>query len=93
MPVPHQFSPASVLREENGRLLPWSDGPTLVRRQDKPRLYARNGPAVLAMRRSVIAHGTLYGADSRSLVMLPEESIDIDSPWDLELADWLLRRR
>jgi CMP-N,N'-diacetyllegionaminic acid synthase len=91
--VPHQFSPVSVLREENGRLVPWGDGPTVTRRQDKPCLYARNGPAVLVTRCSVIAQGSLYGVDSRPLVMSPEESIDIDGPWDLELADWLLRRR
>ena len=36
---------------------------------------------------------SLYGDDSRALVMTAEESVDIDGPWDLELADWLLRRR
>jgi CMP-N,N'-diacetyllegionaminic acid synthase len=91
--VPHQFSPVSVLREEGGRLLPWSDGPSVTRRQDKPRVFARNGPAVLAVRRPVVERGSLYGADSRPLVMMAQESVDIDAPWDLELAEWLLRRR
>lgn len=91
--VPHQFSPLSVLREQDGRLVPWSDDSTVTRRQDKPRLFARNGPAVLAVRSAVVRGGSLYGADSRPLVMASEDSIDIDSPWDLELADWLIRRR
>lgn len=91
--VPHQFSPVSVLREDHGRLVPWGEGPTVTRRQDKPVLYARNGPAVLVTRRAVVGQGSLYGADSRPLVMSPEESIDIDTPWDLELAGWLLGRR
>ena len=93
VPVPHQFSPVSVLRDVGGRLVPYLDGPTVMRRQDKPVLYARNGPAVLAVRRHTIERGSLYGGDSRPLVMSPDDSIDIDSPSDLELADWLLRKR
>ena len=92
--VPHQFSPMSVLRLDGDRLRPFAGGATLSRRQDKPVLYARNGPAVLVARtRVVVEQDSLYGDDSRALVMTAEESVDIDGPWDLELADWLLRRR
>jgi CMP-N-acetylneuraminic acid synthetase len=91
--VPHQFSPVSVLREDDGRLRPYGSTPTVTRRQDKPRLFARNGPAVLAVRTRVVRGGSLYGDDSRPLIMTAEDSIDVDTPWDLELADWLLRRR
>ncbi len=91
--VPHQFSPVSVLREDEGRLVPYTGTTTVTRRQDKPRVFARNGPAVLAVRAEVLQRGSLYGEDSRPLVMAPEDSVDIDTPWDLELADWLLRRR
>ena len=91
--VPHQYNPVSVLCAVDGRLVPWSGGPTVTRRQDKPELFARNGPAVLVTRTGVLARGDLYGVDSRPLVMSAEESIDIDDVWDLELADWLLRRR
>ena len=94
VPVPHQFSPASVLRETSGRVVPWGAGPTVIRRQDKSTLYARNGPAVVAVRAPVLGrHKTLYGPDTRPLVMTPAESIDIDEPWDLELATWLIERR
>ena len=94
VPVPHRFSPVSLMREVDGRLVPFGGAPTVVRRQDKPALYARNGPAVLAARTPVIVeHGSLYGADTRPLVMTPEESVDVDGPWDLALASWLLERR
>src|SRR5678816_4248807 len=47
--VPHQFNPTSVMRVEEGLLKPFLDGPSVTRRQDKPQLFARNGPAVLAV--------------------------------------------
>lgn len=92
--VPHHFSPVSVMAVESGRLTPYGNGSTAVRRQDKPQLYARNGPAVLAISRAALfEHDSLYAGDCRPLVMAPEESIDIDSAWDLELAGFALQRR
>jgi CMP-N-acetylneuraminic acid synthetase len=92
--VPHQFNPVSVLRLVEGRLTPFLDGPLVTRRQDKPPVYARNGPAVLVVRRTVLVDGgRLYGDDTRALVMTPEESIDVDEPLDLAIAELLLLRR
>jgi CMP-N-acetylneuraminic acid synthetase len=90
--VPHQFNPMSVMRLDGDRLKPFLDGPTLTRRQDKPRVLARNGPAVLAVRRRALDGGSLYGEDCRPLLMAPEESIDIDSAADLDYVEWLLAR-
>lgn len=90
--VPHQFNPVSVMRLEDGRLVPFLPGPPLLRRQDKPRLFARNGPAVLAVRVSVLERGSLYGDDVRPLLMAPEESVDIDTPFDVDLVELLLAR-
>lgn len=93
--VPHQFNPASVLLLEEGRLRPFMpELAHLLRRQDKPEVYARNGPAVLACTRAVVMdEGRLYGQRTLPLVMAPEDSHDIDTPLDLELAAWLLARR
>jgi CMP-N,N'-diacetyllegionaminic acid synthase len=92
--VPHQFSPASVMRLDGDRLTPYEGGPMILRRQDKPRVFARNGPAVLAIRRDVVVRkGALYGDDTRAYVMSAEDSIDIDGPDDLDRAAWLLARR
>ena len=92
--VPHQFNPVSLQRIEQGRLVPFTPGVNMTRRQDKPPVYARNGPAVVAVRRSVLFDkNSLYGEDTRPIVMSPQESIDIDGPWDLELVEFLLERR
>ena len=91
--VPHQFNPTSVMRLEEGLLKPFLDAPTATRRQDKPRVYARNGPAVLATRVQVIKEGSLYGRQSWPLGMNPEDSLDIDTPWDLRLAESVLSAR
>ena len=91
--VPHQFNPTSVMRIEEGLLRPFFDGPTATRRQDKPRVYARNGPAVLATRVEVIKEGSLYGRQSWPLVMSPEDSLDIDTAWDLRLVESVLSAR
>ena len=92
--VPHHYSPLSVMTLQSGKLAPYGGTATAVRRQEKPQLYARNGPAVLAIRREALfAHDSLYAGDCRPLVMAPEESIDVDSPWDLELAGFALQRR
>ena len=90
--VPHQFNPHSVLRVDDGRLVPFLDGPTSYRRQDKPRVYARNGPAILAVRSEVVRRGELYGADTRPLVMDAFTSADIDDASDLLWAEFLLER-
>jgi CMP-N-acetylneuraminic acid synthetase len=91
--VPHQFNPVSVMHIGGGdRLQPYLSNHLVVRRQDKPRLYARNGPAVIAARAQVISSGSLYGNDSRALVMSPEDSLDVDTPWDLSLVESVLTR-
>jgi CMP-N-acetylneuraminic acid synthetase len=91
--VPHQFNPASVMKLSGDRLEPFLEGPTRTRRQDKPPLFARNGPAVLAVRSGVVAGGSLYGRDSRPLIMSAEESLDVDSAWDLAMIEHVLSAR
>jgi len=90
--VPHPFTPVSVLRLDGERLHPYLNGETVTRRQDKPRLFARNGPAVLAVRTRVLEQGSLYGSDSRPLLMDAAESLDIDGPADLQLAELMLTK-
>jgi CMP-N-acetylneuraminic acid synthetase len=81
------------MRCDDGLLQPFLDAPGTARRQDKPRVYARNGPAVLATRVQVIKEGSLYGRQSWPLLMSPEDSLDIDTPWDLALVDAVLSAR
>jgi CMP-N-acetylneuraminic acid synthetase len=55
-------------------------------------MYARNGPAVLALRPERFGE-VLYGSDVRPFVMDERDSLDVDTPEDLELAELLLTRR
>ena len=94
VPVPHQCSPSSLMQLRGDRLVPWMDGPTVTRRQDKPALFARNGPAVVAVRaRVVLDDRTLYGTDTRGLVMSRGDSFDIDDTFDLRVAELLMASR
>jgi CMP-N-acetylneuraminic acid synthetase len=81
-----------VLALTEGRLQPYAPGPLVTRRQDKPRVYARNGPAVLAVRVAVLEQGQLYGDDCRALVMTAADSVDIDDQHDFEYAEFLVNR-
>lgn len=91
--VPHQFTPTSLMKLENERLQSYREGGPL-RRQDKPKMYSRNGPAVLVLRRSsFLKDQNFYAGDVRPLIMPPEESIDIDTPFDFALAEYFLRRQ
>jgi CMP-N-acetylneuraminic acid synthetase len=92
--VPHSFTPGSQLRrDEDGRLEPYPSAEHSTSRQEKPLLFARNGPAVLVVRADTVRAGSLYGDDCRAYEMAPEDSIDVDEPLDLELAAFLLDRR
>lgn len=93
--VPHQYNPVSVLTIADGRLAPFLDDPrtAILRRQDKPVVYARNGAAVYAVTRGTVERGSLFGADCRPLIMSAEDSVDVDGELDLLLAEILIRRR
>lgn len=92
--VPHQFTPASLMKLEHERLKPYQDSAPLLRRQDKPKIYARNGPAVLVLQRSsFLKHQNFYEGDVRPFMMSAQESIDIDTPFEFELAEYFLQKK
>lgn len=92
--VPHQFTPGSIMERNQGHLTPWqSNQPNILRRQDKPELYARNGPALLIVRPDVVRSGQLYGDPTVGYLMSAHDSVDVDGPEDLWLAELLLRGR
>lgn len=89
--VPHQFRPSSLMALEGDRLVPLDHAAPLLREQ-KPIVYARNGPAVLALRPDRLGE-SLYGGDCRAYVMNPRDSVDVDGPDDLRFAEFLLASR
>jgi CMP-N-acetylneuraminic acid synthetase len=92
--VPHQFNPVSVLKIEGGALVPFlpGEGGRVQRRQEKPRVYARNGPAVYVTwtRRLFLPDAHLYAGVCRPYVMDAKDSIDIDTSDDLAMAELVL---
>jgi CMP-N-acetylneuraminic acid synthetase len=87
--VPHAYRPESLMDVVDGRVVGRDAAGT---RQEKPLVYARNGPAVLVLRADRLTDD-LYGGDCRPYVMGQRDSLDVDTPFDLELADLLLRSR
>jgi CMP-N,N'-diacetyllegionaminic acid synthase len=88
--VPHPFRPGKLMAIEDGRLvrLGW-DPPD---RHGGAPLYARNGPAVLALRPDRLGDD-LYGGDCRPYVMNIADSVDVDGPIELELVEARLAGR
>jgi CMP-N-acetylneuraminic acid synthetase len=87
--VPHRYRPDSLMDLVDGRVVARSRART---RQEKEVVYARNGPAVLARRADRIGDD-LYGGDVRPFVMEARDSLDVDDPADLVLAELLVGTR
>ena len=78
----------------NGRLedfVPRPEG--YLRRQALPPVYVVNGAIYLVRRDVLLEKQTFYTERTYAYVMPPERSLDIDTPWDLYLADLILRDR
>jgi CMP-N,N'-diacetyllegionaminic acid synthase len=62
-----------------------------LRRQDLPAAYSINGALYVNRRESVLRDRTVVPAGALAYVMPPERSLDIDTPWDLQLAEAVLQ--
>jgi CMP-N,N'-diacetyllegionaminic acid synthase len=87
--VPHQFRPGKLMAVEDGRLVALGSDPP--HRHGGATLYARNGPAVLALRPDRLGDD-LYGGDCRPYVMELTDSVDVDGPDELRLAEYFLSK-
>jgi N-acylneuraminate cytidylyltransferase/CMP-N,N'-diacetyllegionaminic acid synthase len=63
------------------------------RRQDLPEVYVLNGAIYLARYEVLVEQKTFYTDNTLSLVMPVERSLDVDTLWDLYLADLILKDR
>jgi CMP-N-acetylneuraminic acid synthetase len=93
--VPHPYNPISVMRIEKGQLIPFikDEGTRILRRQDKPKVYARNGPAILAIPyHTIIQEQSLFGEKCIPYIMDRYSSIDIDTEEDLAYAEFVMKR-
>jgi CMP-N-acetylneuraminic acid synthetase len=87
------------LRQEAGLIEPYLRTPLrLERGPDVPRallqdVYWQNGVVDVTRREVITRRGVMIGPRVAGLVTQPEESVDIDTPLDLALAELLFSRR
>lgn len=91
--VPHAFVPSSLMKLDESGFITGLDGGSIVPgvRQKKEILFARNGPSILISKIGVLTTGMLYGKKTIGFEMTPEESIDIDDPFEFKVAECLLK--
>ncbi len=59
-------------------------------RQDLPKLFLREG-SVYVTRRDVLMSGSIKGTDCRAWLIPVDRACNIDEPFDLLMAEWLMR--
>lgn len=64
-----------------------------TRRQDLPAAYALNGAVYLIRCATLLEQQTFYPSRTFAYVMPAERSLDVDVPWDMYLADLILKDR
>lgn len=91
---PHLHSPYSVMRiNEEGYLEFFlKGGQDFTSRQQKPKFYARNGAAIYAVKTEIFMKtGSFYGEKCLPYLMLPEDSVDIDTMLDVYVVQAMMR--
>ncbi len=79
---------------ENDRIKDYSfEEKEIIRSQDLPPVYYRNGAYYSVKREVLMKERTLYGKDTRPLIMDESRSLDINSEFDLKLAEALIKNR
>lgn len=86
------YHPFFMTTLDGDRAVPlFPDGHKLPRRRDAPPAYQPSG-SVYATRYDVLMkQGRITGDDNRAIVMGFEASVNIDTEWDLRLAELILR--
>ena len=64
-----------------------------LRRQDLPEAYALNGAIYVVRRTVLLERETFFPENTYAYVMPAERSLDVDTTWDLYLADLVLTDR
>lgn len=76
---------------EDGRLEDFMPTPSgYLARQHLPPAYALNGAVYVVRRDVLVERQTFYTNRTYAYLMPAERSLDIDTPWDLHLADLIL---
>jgi N-acylneuraminate cytidylyltransferase len=73
--------------------LPIREPKEMLRRQDLPPIYIRNGAIYAVQRQVVMLQNSLIGKVSRPYIMSDEISVNVDSKLDFLMAEILLRQQ
>ena len=79
--------------DEGGRLRPLHKSKPVLRRQELPRAYVLNGAIYLSRVAQLQGAGSLVTNETLALTMPQERSIDIDTPFDWKIAEFLLKNQ
>jgi CMP-N,N'-diacetyllegionaminic acid synthase len=77
---------------ENGNLSPYEDLPIAKRRQELPKIYTVNGALYLAKTSWLLEHKSFFSPDTLGYTMPSDRSEDIDSPFDWEVVEFLMKK-
>ena len=84
---PHPYW--TVRESDNVWMQPMIGDTIVTRRQGLPAAFALNGAIYLATRALLLDQDTFYGPRTALYVMPAERSLDIDTAWDLRVANLL----
>jgi CMP-N-acetylneuraminic acid synthetase len=91
---PHNCHPHKLIKRSGEYVVPYLDSePQKFDRHNLPEILARNGPAILIGKTDVFLQNKLYGEKILPYIMDSHESLDIDEPIDMELAEFYLSRK
>ena len=85
--------PSRMYHITDGQLDPFYEEPKGSLRQDLPKVYHRNGAVYACKRELLVEKKVLWGGVMIPYIMPAERSANIDSPLDLEWAEYLLSKR
>jgi N-acylneuraminate cytidylyltransferase len=84
--------PAWMFEIDDGRMRPLLTGPIPARRQDLAPVYTLNGAVYVVAIPQLLATGAILQSDTLAYEMPKWRSTDIDTEFDLRLAELILRR-
>jgi len=97
--IPGHFSPHKAMTmEANGKLTLFNGKPVkkrIMRRQDLPETYYSNGLIYLYKTDNLFRNeeNAFFGDDVRALVINAKYGVDVDTPDDWEMAEWLVSKK
>lgn len=93
LPVPETYNPMWVYWKASDGSLSLSSGEQepIVRRQELPRAFYRDGSVYVTRSEVLTEHGNLYGRRIQSYEMDAQYAVNIDTPFDWEKAERMIR--